>query len=84
MKKFLTMLLSLVLAAACVVGLVGCGGEVEGAAHALTALGGEVEDCRDCAVPGAPVSHRVVRIRKTSPTPFGYPRRWARIQKAPL
>ena len=62
----------------------GCGGEVEGAAHALTALGGEVEDCRDCAVPGAPVSHRVVRIRKTSPTPSGYPRRWARIQKAPL
>lgn len=29
MKKFLTMLLSLVLAAACVVGLVGCGGEVD-------------------------------------------------------
>ena len=49
----------------------GCGGEVEGAAHALTTLGGEVEDCRDCAVPGAPVSHRVVRIRKTSPTPSG-------------
>ena len=29
MKKFLTMLISLVLAAACVVGLVGCGGEVD-------------------------------------------------------
>ena len=35
-----------------------------------------------CALKRAAVQHPV--IEKTSPTPRGYPRRWAKIQKAPL
>ena len=29
-------------------------------------------------------THRVVAVEKVAPTPKGYPRRWAKIQKAPL
>ena len=38
----------------------------------------------DYAIPGAGVTHRVIPIRKAAPTLKGYPRRWAKIQKAPL
>ena len=42
------------------------------------------EALRDYEMPGAGVTHRVVLIRKTAPTPKGSPRRWAKLQKAPL
>ena len=38
----------------------------------------------DYEIPGTGVTHRVVVVEKISPTPKGYPRRWAKIQKAPL
>ena len=47
-------------------------------------LGGRVEDVADYAIPGTDVTHRVIRIRKVAPTLKGYPRKWAKMQKAPL
>ena len=43
-----------------------------------------MEEPFDYAIPGAGVTHRVIPIRKVAPTLKGYPRRWAKIQKAPL
>lgn len=63
---------------------VDCAQELSGAANAVALLGGKVEALRDYEIPGAGVTHRVVLIRKTAPTPKGYPRRWAKLQKAPL
>ncbi len=34
--------------------------------------------------PAPDVTHRVIRVEKVAPTLKGYPRRWAKIQKAPL
>ena len=58
--------------------------ELSTAASAIKLLGGTVEGIRDYPIPGAGITHRVILIRKTHPTPKGYPRRWAKIQKAPL
>jgi len=58
--------------------------ELEEAAHCIKLLGGRVEEPFDYAIPGAGVTHRVIPIRKAAPTLKGYPRRWAKIQKAPL
>ncbi len=63
---------------------VDSGPEAEEARHAAALLGGELERQEDYPIPGTEVVHRLVVIRKVSPTPPGYPRRWARIQKAPL
>ncbi len=59
-------------------------GEVDRAARAIAKLGGRLLPRVDYVIPGAGVSHRVVVAEKVSPTPQGYPRRWARIQKSPL
>ena len=59
-------------------------GVLEDAAHCIKLLGGRVEEPFDYAIPGAGVTHRVIPIRKAAPTLKGYPRRWAKIQKAPL
>lgn len=63
---------------------VGSDGEIEAARPAIAALGGRVERCFDYAIPGMDVSHRVVVVEKAEPTPPNYPRRWAKIQKAPI
>ena len=46
--------------------------------------GGRLLPSVDYVIPGANVRHRVVLVEKCTPTPNGYPRRWAKIQKAPL
>ena len=51
---------------------------------ALKTLGGEVERVFSYAVPGTERAHCAVVIRKISPTPKKYPRRWAQIKKKPL
>ena len=61
-----------------------CGPELDAAAHAISALGGKLLGCHDYAIPHTEVAHRVVVIEKAAPTPSRYPRRWAKIQKAPL
>ena len=58
--------------------------ELEDAAHCIKLLGGRVEEPFDYAIPGAGVTHRVIPLRKAAPPLKGYPRRWAKIQKAPL
>lgn len=63
---------------------VNSGQEVDGAAPAIRELGGELERCWDYQIPETGVIHRVVVVKKTAPTPPRYPRRWAKIQKAPL
>ena len=61
-----------------------CGEELAAAEKAVRLLGGQVKTLYDYDIPGARVTHRVVVIEKTAPTPKGYPRRWAKIQKSPL
>lgn len=61
-----------------------CGAEVEQALPAIEKLGGKPVGFHDYAIPHTDVSHRVVVIEKVAPTPPGYPRRWAKIQKSPL
>lgn len=63
---------------------VGSDGEIEAALPAVQLLGGRVEPCFDYTIPGTDVAHRVVVVEKIKPTPVQYPRRWAKIQKAPL
>ena len=58
--------------------------ELEDAAHCIKLLGARLEECRDYTIPGTDVIHRLVVLRKVAPTLKGYPRRWAKIQKAPL
>ena len=61
-----------------------CDGELDDARHAVGQLGGKVERRLDYAVPDTDARHRVVVIRKSAPTPEGFPRSWARIKSKPL
>lgn len=61
-----------------------CDSEIDAALPAIRLLGGEVERRFDYTIPGTDVAHRVVVVKKVSPTPAQYPRRWAKMQKAPL
>lgn len=63
---------------------VGSDQELAQAGEAVAALGGRLAGTADYAVPHTDVVHRVIRVEKTAPTPKGYPRRWAKIQKSPL
>ena len=63
---------------------VDSGPETDRAARAIAKLGGRLLPSVDYAIPGTQVRHRVVVVEKLSSTPNGYPRRWAKIQKAPL
>lgn len=63
---------------------VGSEDELAGSDHAIALLGGKVLSPYDYTIPGTDVRHRVVRIQKVAPTPKGYPRRWAKMQKSPL
>ena len=58
--------------------------ELDAARPAVHALGGEVQRCVDYAIPHTEVSHRVILIKKISPAPSQYPRKWVKIQKSPL
>jgi len=58
--------------------------EISEARSAAAALGAELRECFNYTIPGTDVTHRAVIYRKTSPTPGGYPRRFAKIQKTPL
>ena len=58
--------------------------ELEEAKKAISILGGKVEKLFEYAVPGTELRHNIVIIRKVSPTPKKYPRRFAMIKKSPL
>lgn len=61
-----------------------CGDEVDKALPAIQVLGGRLEGRIDRLIPHTGVTHRVILVKKISPTPEKYPRRWAKMQKAPL
>ncbi len=61
-----------------------CEEELEGAKKAIKTLGGKTEKVADYRIPGTDIIHRLVIIRKLSPTPAKYPRRFAQIKKQPL
>ncbi len=58
--------------------------ELEEAKKAITLLGGKLERVFEYSVPGTELQHNIVVIRKLSPTPKKYPRRFALIKKSPL
>ena len=58
--------------------------ELREAEKAIALLGGEFAAAHRYAVPGTELRHCVLEIRKVSPTPAKYPRRFAKIQKQPL
>ena len=58
--------------------------EIASAKSAISKLGGKIEEVKDYTIPTTDVVHRVICIRKASPTPKKYPRRFAQIKKAPL
>ncbi len=63
---------------------VGSDDELSQAAHGIALLGGKAAGLTDYQVPLTDITHRVIRVEKIAPTPKGYPRRWAKVQKAPL
>lgn len=58
--------------------------ELDEARSAIRKLGGTYERTVRYTIPGTDVTHSVVVIRKTAPTPPKYPRRWAKMQKEHL
>lgn len=58
--------------------------ELEEAKKAISLLGGKLESVQEYALPGIDARHNIVIIRKVSPTPKKYPRRFALIKKSPL
>ena len=61
-----------------------CTEELDEARSAIRKLGGTYERTARYTIPGTDVTHSVVVIRKTAPTPPKYPRRWAKMQKEHL
>lgn len=51
---------------------------------AIRTLGGKLERVFDYAIPGVEARHNIAVIRKVSPTPKKYPRRFALIKKSPI
>lgn len=58
--------------------------EIHEARSAVRTLGGEIERIYEYTIPGENILRRVIIIRKVSPTPPRYPRRWAAMLKKPL
>ena len=58
--------------------------EIEQAQRAISLLGAKLENTLDYMIPETDIVHRTVIIRKTSPTPTEYPRKFAKILKNPI
>lgn len=59
-------------------------GEIESATNAFVELGSELQEQRIVRVPGTPIEHQLVRVRKTAQTDEKYPRRAGKPSKKPL
>lgn len=59
-------------------------GETQAGQTAVQRLGGRLLEPWDYPIPGSGVTHRLVSVEKTAPTPKGLPRAWGKIKKAPL
>ena len=60
------------------------GEELDEAKKAISLLGGKLERVFEYSIPGTDLRHNIAVIRKVSPTPKKYPRRFAMIKKSPL
>ena len=58
--------------------------EIEAATAAMESLGAKLDRQIDYEIPGTNITHRIVSIKKTDKTTENYPRRYAKISKAPL
>ena len=58
--------------------------ELAEARSAIITLGAEPWKCIDYMIPGTEIARTAVLISKTTTTPDKYPRRYAKMQKAPL
>ena len=58
--------------------------ELNEAKSAISKLGAKTERVIKYTVPGTDITHSAIIIRKVSPTPAKYPRRWAQIKKQSL
>ena len=58
--------------------------ELDAAGRCITLLGGRLMKPYRYTIPGTDLTRQVIRIEKIAPTPEKYPRRFAKIQKAPL
>lgn len=58
--------------------------EIKEATNAFNILGAQIHQITDYRIPGTKVLHRAIFIHKIAPTPAGYPRRYAKIEKKPL
>jgi len=58
--------------------------EIAAAQSSMRALGAKLEGVRNYSIAGTDIKRSVAVIRKISPTPIAYPRRYARISKNPL
>ena len=61
-----------------------CREELDAAGRCITLLGGRLMKPYRYTIPGTDLTRQVIRIEKIAPTPEKYPRRFAKIQKAPL
>ena len=61
-----------------------CQEEIDRAGRAISVLGGRLRPAFEYTIPGADLRRRVVVVEKVSPTPKGYPRRFAKMKKTPL
>lgn len=59
-------------------------GELAAAQPAIRLLGAQTERIIDCPLPSTEITHRLIVLRKRTPTPPKYPRRFAVIKKQPL
>lgn len=60
------------------------GAEIDSGHSAVKRLGARLLENVDYPIPGGEVTHRLVFVEKTSPTPEGLPRSWGKIKKTPL
>jgi len=58
--------------------------ELSEALGAIALLGAELHECVEYTIPETEVRHTAILIRKTTATPSKYPRRFAKIRRAPL
>lgn len=58
--------------------------ELRQAGRAAALLGGKLLRTAKYTVPGTDITHSAVLVRKLSPTPPKYPRRWGQIKNKPL
>lgn len=58
--------------------------EVKEGASSIAQMGAKLETSYDYTIPHTEIAHRILVYEKVKPSPKGFPRRWAQMQKKPL